>query len=542
MVRGSHVSHTGRRARSARQIGVAVFVGAGLLAATLAVGSVLVLQKTRQTALEAARTRLQNSAAVAVSVLNRELLQVDGALVSLPSLFSQFSNDKDEVDPQIARRVLRSFNFQTFAFRDLLLIRPDGAVWAAARPRPSNLPLPLVPSDTSGDSRPGAATIEGPIYNPTTGNWSWYLTRPIRLRGVGQLQAVAEVSLPSLMALLAPVGDVLGLRIHIERPDGFRLASLPQDEMTLGKQQSTAISQLGTEGVSFRLPTWLANPPSFAIWRNTLYPDVQVALTLDLQASMADWARDRDRLVITLVVACLLVFALASSLYAALRQRERVETERKRSRDLLDGAIEAMSDGFVMWDDQDRLITCNQRFREIYAISAACIQPGARFEDIVRQGVMLGQYPQAGDDTEEFVHKTVEWHHSNQGSLERLLPDGRWIQVTERHNPTGGIVGIRTDITFLKNTTADLAAANERIQQTMEELRVQNGTLTERDQELRVRNMLFTAALNNMSQGLLMVDSDRRVIVCNRRFQELFHLSEAQTPPGHYDCSSVPSD
>ena len=99
--------------------------------------------------------------------------------------------------------------------------------------------------------------------------------------------------------------------------------------------------------------------------------------------------------------------------------------------------------------------------------------------------------------------------------------------------------GDRTDITFLKNTTADIAAANERIQQTMEALRVQNGTLTERDQELRVRNMLFTAALNNMSQGLLMVDSDRRVIVCNRRFQELFHLSEAQTSPGTMISSPV---
>ena len=75
---------------------------------------------------------------------------------------------------------------------------------------------------------------------------------------------------------------------------------------------------------------------------------------------------------------------------------------------------------------------------------------------------------------------------------------------------------------------AELADANERASQAIEEVRLQNVALTERDQELRVRNMLFTAALNNMSQGLLMVDSDRRVIVCNKRFHDIFQIAQVQ--------------
>ena len=47
-----------------------------------------------------------------------------------------------------------------------------------------------------------------------------------------------------------------------------------------------------------------------------------------------------------------------------------------------------------------------------------------------------------------------------------------------------------------------------------------------------MRNMLFTAALNNMSQGLLMVDSDRRVIVCNKRFHDMFQIAESKAAPG----------
>jgi diguanylate cyclase (GGDEF)-like protein len=517
----------------ARHNGIAVVCGAALLLGTLICGSALVLKNARQTALHAAEMRLQNSASVVTNGINRQLLQVDGALVSLPSLFAAVDGDqKTEIDPNLAGRLLRAFNFETFSFRDLLLVRPDGTVWAAARPRPRNLLLPLTPPDASAASFPGATAVEGPIYNPTTGDWSLYLARPISLRGAGRLQSVAEVPLPSIMALLAPAGAVPGMRIYIERPDGLRLASLPQDELKVGKKQAAAISSLGSDSIAFNLPSWLIPSPNIAVWRNTLYPDVQVALTLDLSAALADWTRDRDRLLMALGVACLLVLALAGALHAALRQHERVEAERKTSRDLLDGAIEAMSDGFVMWDEQDRLVTCNQRFRDLYTISAPFIRPGARFEDIIREGAKRGQYPQAGDDIDEFVRETIEWHHGHKGLLERLLPDGKWIQITERHNPTGGIVGIRTDITVLKQAMTDLAAANERAGLAIEEARLQNVVLSERDQELRVRNMLFTAALNNMSQGLLMVDSNRRVIVCNKRFHDIFHISESNAFPG----------
>ena len=316
-----------------RHIGIAVVLGTVLLLGTLIAGSVLILQNARQTALHAAGMGLENSASVVASAVNRQLLQVDGALVSLPSLFTAADSDqKPEIDPNLAGRLLRALNFETFPFRDLLLVSPDGTIWAAARPRPTNLPLPLPPPDASAAALPGA-TVEGPIYNSVTGGWSWYLTRPISLRTVGRLQAVAEIPLSSIITLLAPVSAVPGLRIYMERPDGRRLASLPHDELEVGKQQVAAISSIGPEGISLSLPSWLITSPTIAVWRNTLYPDVKVALTLDLSASLADWTRDRGRLLVALGVVCLLVLALAATLYAAVRQHERVEAERKRSED-----------------------------------------------------------------------------------------------------------------------------------------------------------------------------------------------------------------
>jgi diguanylate cyclase (GGDEF)-like protein/PAS domain S-box-containing protein len=247
-------------------------------------------------------------------------------------------------------------------------------------------------------------------------------------------------------------------------------------------------------------------------------------LTLDLDVALTGWAHDRDRLSIFTGSIAVLICALALTLDIAHRRQGRADAERNRAWAMLDSAIESMSDGFVMWDSEDRLITCNEQFKCMYERSRAFIIPGARFEDIIREGARRGQYPSIGDDLEAFVRETIAWHRDNSGPLERELPDGRWALITERRMPDGCIVGIRTDITNLKHTQADLAAANHRVQEAMQEVQQQNIALREQDRALNIQNVLFDAALNNMSQGLVMTDSNQRLIIFNHRLVELFGL------------------
>jgi signal transduction histidine kinase/DNA-binding response OmpR family regulator len=120
-----------------------------------------------------------------------------------------------------------------------------------------------------------------------------------------------------------------------------------------------------------------------------------------------------------------------------------------------------MSDGFVMFDADDRLTACNSRYKDFYKLSAPFIQPGTSFDDIMREGARLGQYPQAGADIEAFVAESKAFHLGDRPSMERLLPDGRWVLITERRTPDGGTVGIRTDITALKRAMQELASARD---------------------------------------------------------------------------------
>jgi diguanylate cyclase (GGDEF)-like protein len=499
---------------------------------TLIGGSWFLLERTRQTALHAADTTLQNDALIVESVVNRQLLQIDGALVSLPALFATVAREGQEVNAQSASRLLRGFNFQTFAFRDLIIVRQDGRIWASARPNPWNGSFPIDVLNLMATAPGGTAAVGGPLRNPVTGDWVLLVVRQVSLPGVGVMNAVAEVPVPLITVLFSSVGSVPGLRIALERRSGQLLVSQPYDEMQIGKLQPAAVSQVQANGVAFMVPSNLIRKPTIGVARTSLYPDVIITLTLDLRTAMADWGRDRNRMIVVVGVAVVLLSIVALTLETARRQRERADAERSKARAMLDRAIESMSDGFVMWDAEDRLVTCNQQFRQIYQISADLIYPGAKFEDIIRGGALMGQYPQAEDDIEAFVRETVDWHLNNQGPMERELPNGRWALITERQTPDGGSVGIRTDITDLKRAAANLAAANERARHAMEEVQLQNLALRERDRALHIQNVLFDAALNNISQGLLMTDRKENLIVFNKRFLAQFAIDPATFAAG----------
>ena len=503
-----------------------------LVLSTLIGGSWFLIERTRESSLRAATLTLRNAAVMAERVVNRHLLQVDGALVNLPGLFSTAVQEGQTIDAASASGLLRTFNYQTFDFRDILLVQRDGRIWASARPNPWNGRLPPELLNFLGAAPGDPASLAGPVRNPVTGDWNLLVVRPLSLPGAGVLNAVAEVPLSLMTELFSAVAEVSGLRIALERPDGRLVISRPYDEVSIGRPQRDAISPIAPDERPFMVPGDLVRAPTLGIARASLYPDLMIALTLDLDTATDDWVRDRNRLMGVVAVAVVLLSALVLTLIAARRERDRADAERGKARAVLESAIESMSDGFVMWDSESKLALCNHQYRDFYKISAPFIRPGVGFEDIIRRGAQLGQYPEAAEDIEAFVRATVEWHLNNAGPMERKLPNGRWVLITERKIPGGGRVGIRTDITDLKQALTNLEAANERACRATEEAQLQNAALREGDRALHIQSVLFNAALNNMSQGLLMTDGDHHLIVNNSRFLTLFGVDTSALTPG----------
>jgi PAS domain S-box-containing protein len=154
----------------------------------------------------------------------------------------------------------------------------------------------------------------------------------------------------------------------------------------------------------------------------------------------------------------------------SLAERERLTAERERAEAAvhqmqarLTDAIESISQGFALFDPEDRLVVCNSRYREIlYPDIRESVEPGMSFEEIVRRAAQGGRIANANGRVENWVAERLE-HHRNPGApvLQRRT-DGRWIQVSERRTHDGGIVAVYSDVTDLKRAEQALNASVER--------------------------------------------------------------------------------
>lgn len=113
-------------------------------------------------------------------------------------------------------------------------------------------------------------------------------------------------------------------------------------------------------------------------------------------------------------------------------------------------AVEAVPDGFVLYDHDDKLVMCNERYKEIYAHSATEMIPGKTFEEILRFGLDQGQYADAIGREEDWLADRMARHFKPDQPIEQQLTDGRWLRILEKRTPDGGLVGLRVDITEQK--------------------------------------------------------------------------------------------
>ena len=147
--------------------------------------------------------------------------------------------------------------------------------------------------------------------------------------------------------------------------------------------------------------------------------------------------------------------------YTDVTPRKHVEAVLQRAEALLRGAIEAVDEAFVLFDPEDRLVYCNDKYRQMYASSADLLVPGNTFEHIVRSGAERGQYADAVGRVDAWVAERLAAHRGGNISLVQRLDNGRWVRVVERRMADGHIVGFRIDISDLMRANEAAEAASQ---------------------------------------------------------------------------------
>jgi PAS domain S-box-containing protein len=165
--------------------------------------------------------------------------------------------------------------------------------------------------------------------------------------------------------------------------------------------------------------------------------------------------------------------------------RLRAETAHRH---LID-AIESISDAFVLFDEQQRIVLFNSRFKAFWAHSRVRIIAGMRLGEVKRLMTANGLFSEEtrGQPDEPVLYR---------------LQNGRWLQVSERPTQEGGRVFLFTDITDVKLSET-----------------------VRREQAIAQKSHLLQRAVDNLSQGVAMVNAQGVLELWNRRFLELSGLA-----------------
>lgn len=198
-----------------------------------------------------------------------------------------------------------------------------------------------------------------------------------------------------------------------------------------------------------------------------------------------------------------------SALENAMSELNRVIAELAAANDdataariLLRDAIESLSDGFALFDADDRMILCNRAFLRIFPAFEDISNEAPEFSELASRLATTGATVGSHIAPERWLRDRVDQHRRAEGAHVQAFTDGRWIQINEIRTSSGGIVGIYTDITSVKAEDA-----------------------RQRALELAERNLALQATLDTLSEGVCLFDAQQKLQASNEGLMRVLALN-----------------
>jgi PAS domain S-box-containing protein len=130
-----------------------------------------------------------------------------------------------------------------------------------------------------------------------------------------------------------------------------------------------------------------------------------------------------------------------------ITEHKRVEQAARRANAYLASAVDTIQDGFVIYDEHDRIVLLNSAFRRLFGESSSAALPGRSFEDLLDTGLEAYAYDLGPPSSGEIRARRLAHHRAPSGTFEIRRADGSIFRVLEQRTPEGGTVSLYADVT-----------------------------------------------------------------------------------------------
>ena len=166
-----------------------------------------------------------------------------------------------------------------------------------------------------------------------------------------------------------------------------------------------------------------------------------------------------------------------------ITEQKRLDKLNQEAELRLKDAIENVSEAFVLWDSDNRLVMCNSKYQQLHNLPASVCRPGSSYEDVTRVAREPVVRQRSAISTEVTLPRSIP-EGGDGNTFEVQLEDGRWLQINERRTKDGGFVSVGTDISNLKMHEEKLLESERELMDTVRDLQKSRMELEQQSQRL----------------------------------------------------------
>jgi diguanylate cyclase (GGDEF)-like protein len=301
---------------------------------------------------------------------------------------------------------------------------------------------------TSG--KPTPDVIVEPAMSRVTGNWTTVFARKITGRNgeiIGFASRGVEPShFEDFVASLALSGDTMISMIH---RDGTIIARYPKDENAIGRNVANLPAfqrALAMDGnLSGRFRSAVSEDDRVGAVRSLTHFPILIVATTRTSTALGDWRAQTKLQFCAAVLSVIVVIVMVFLIVRQLRHQHAAAQRKLSEKSLhLDTAINNMTQGLLLFDATGHLVICNQRYVDMFGVSADIVKPGCRLRDIVLHRQAIGSFV---GDVDEYCARFLNLRVNEVTDTVVTVPDGRNIRLVYKRSADGGWATTLEDVT-----------------------------------------------------------------------------------------------